>query len=84
MRYTKMPKGYGIIESEIMQMEGLSIKAKGLYAYLSSCTGGKECDLPKIEIIATDLVISKSAVKKYLNELLSFGIINDEVVREVM
>lgn len=69
MKYSKMPRGYGIVQTKIMQMPGLSIQAKALYALLASYTGSKDFCFPKIETLARDLECSTKFISRHTKEL---------------
>ena len=72
----KMPIGYGMVQTAVMRLEGLSIQAKSVYALLASYTGSSEFCFPTMETIARDLGFkSRKSPQKYLAELEKFGLI---------
>lgn len=78
MRGTVYENGYGLIAKKVMQDKSISIKAKALYAYLSSFagSGGEERSaFPSIGKILDDLCISKDSFYKYRKELERAGYI---------
>lgn len=65
----KYPIGYGIVQTAVMRMKGLSVGSKALYALLASYTGSKEYCFPSIKRIAEDLDVKEDTVYKYMKEL---------------
>lgn len=74
-KYSKMPTGYGIVQTEIMKLKDISIQAKAIYCLLASYTGSKEYCFPSIKTISDDLQISEKLVYKYMKELKNKGLI---------
>lgn len=75
MKYTKMPKGYGIVQTKVMQLRDLSPQGKAVYSLLASYTGGKEYCFPAVKTISKDLNLSKPMVIHYLKVLERKGLI---------
>lgn len=72
-------QGYGITPRLVMRFQAISHTAKGLYAYLCSCTGsGRHC-FPSVQTIRTDMGYSKKLFYKLRKELIAFGLIEVEV-----
>ena len=68
--YKKIPSGgYGIIQTSIMKLQGISIQAKAIYCLLVSYTGSNQYCWPSIQQMAIDMDISKGQVSKLLTEL---------------
>jgi len=65
--------GWGIIPKLIMTDSSLSIKAKGLYAYLCAYSGNKDYASPKKSDILFHLNISEPTYYKALNQLKNAG-----------
>lgn len=65
----KIPSGYGMIQTDIMTLKGVSIQAKALYALLASYTGSGDYCFPSIKTISENLEISEKLVYKYMKEL---------------
>jgi len=76
----RMPCGYGMVQTAIMQLPGLSIQAKALYALLASYTGSNEFCFPSQQKLSEDLGLHRKNIIKYLDELE----INDLVERKKM
>ena len=71
----KMPSGYGMVQTSIMKMKGLTIQAKAIYALLASYTGSNEYCFPSLETIGNDMDLSRPMIIKYLKELENIGLI---------
>lgn len=65
--------GYGSLPRSVMMDEHLSVKAKGLYAYLCSYCGGGDCAFPRKDDIVFHLGISEPTYYKALNQLKDAG-----------
>lgn len=72
---SKMPSGYGIVQSAVMKMQGLSKEAKALYALLASYTGASDYCWPSIETQSNDLQCSKASIKRYQSELVKLELL---------
>lgn len=68
--------GYGTIPKMVVLDTNLSIKAKGLYAYLCSFSGAGKEAWPKVGTITRDLDISKNSLRKYMGELELHGYVS--------
>lgn len=75
-------RGFGTISKLVMQDRNLHITAKALYAYLNSYSGSGDVCFPSVKKICYDLNISRDTLNKYLNQLMDFGYIVKEQVRE--
>lgn len=62
--------GYGMIPYAVMIDSRLDIKAKGVYAYFCSYTGGGSSAFPKRDRILYYLNLSEKTYYKYYNQLL--------------
>lgn len=70
--------GYGLVYQEIMRNCCLSVDAKAIYAYLSSIAGfGNKC-YPSMDTITHEMGITHARARKYINELVSNGIVEKE------
>lgn len=69
-------KGYGTIAKSVMQDRNISIKAKGLYAYLCSFSGKCGSCYPSRSKICYDLNINNNTLSKYIKELVNSGYIS--------
>ena len=70
--------GYGLSPQLVMRTKGLSIEAKGLYAYLSAFAGAGDTAFPSTSRILEELDISKNRFYKIRKELVSWGFISIE------
>lgn len=68
--------GYGIISQYVTTMKGLSLSAKGIYAYLVAFAGNDKQTYPSQSRMCDDLGIKKvDTLRKYIKELQSEGLI---------
>ena len=70
--------GYGTVPKLVMLDAGLSVKAKGLYAYICSFAGAGKSAWPKVGTILRDLNISSNSFHKYQKELVDAGYMTSE------
>lgn len=68
-------QGYGYLSKAIMKYDGISIKAKAVYAYISSYAGKEGIAFPSRALICYDLQISQDSLSKYMKELVDNHII---------
>lgn len=66
-------KGYGVLVKFVMEDVNLSFKAKVLYAYLCSYSGGNNEAFPSVERIKSELGLGKKLFNISLKELLDAG-----------
>ena len=74
--------GFGTIPKLAMQDRRLHITAKAIYAYFNSFAGGGDRCFPSRNKICFDLDISSETLTKYLRELVKWGYIKVEQVKE--
>ena len=67
--------GYGIVYREIMRNKNLTAEAKAIYAYLCSFAGNSSECYPGVDLMATELCMSKDRLYKHLNILVDAGVI---------
>ena len=68
--------GYGIISQYVTTMKGLSLSAKGIYAYLVAFAGNDKQTYPSQSRMCSDLGIKKvDTLRKYIKELQAEGLI---------
>ena len=70
-----MPSGYGMVQSAVMRMRGLSKESKSVYALLASYKGASEYCWPSIETQSNDLGCSQRSIKRYHIELEGKGLL---------
>lgn len=71
----KLQKQYGLVSKAVLQNKKISIKAKGLYVYLSARAGNKFKCNPTVSTICRDLGITDTSFYKYKKELETAGVI---------
>lgn len=62
-------KKFGIVSDEVVKDPGLSLRAKGLYALLTSYAGKDRTCFPSINTLAEMSGVSRRTVERTLNEL---------------
>jgi len=65
----RLRKGHGVIQRDIMSMNGVNVFSKAVYCLLVSYAGDKDTCYPSIVKIAENLEISKPTVIKAIKEL---------------
>lgn len=68
-------QGDGYLSKAIMKYDGISIKAKAVYAYISAYAGKEGIAFPSRALICYDLQISQDSLSKYMKELVDNHII---------
>lgn len=74
--------GFGIIPKLVMQDRELSIVAKAIYSYFRSYTGTGDSCFPTRKKICYDLNISNDTFSKHLKNLVRFGYVKVEQIKE--
>jgi DNA-binding MarR family transcriptional regulator len=74
----RLKNGYGLVSSNILRDPDISLRAKGLYAYLATYADSKNEVTAGINRIANECGITQSTVKRTLEELKKKGIIARE------
>jgi predicted transcriptional regulator len=73
----RLIKGFGQVSSEVMRDPELSLKDKGLYAYLCTFAGSQTNELiVSVYRMADECGISPSTIKRSIETLQSKGIID--------
>ena len=73
----RLAKGFGQVSNEIMRDPELSLKDKGLYAYLCTFAGSQTNELiVSVYRMADECGTSPSTIKRSIETLQSKGIIN--------
>jgi DNA-binding MarR family transcriptional regulator len=75
MKTTGIASGYGIVQTDVFRIKGLSIQAKAIYSYLASMTGSKDYCFPKQKTIAEAFGISERYVRTIINQLIEYNLI---------
>lgn len=74
----KMPSGYGMVQTKIMQIKDLSMQAKALYCLYASMTGSNDFCFPSIKNISEWTGIAERSVRRYNLELEARNLIKKE------
>jgi len=74
-KFQQKISGFGQIQKSVMKSQELTHQSKSLYSYLCSILGHDEYCFPRIDTMATDLMVNRKWIFKYLSELESFGIL---------
>lgn len=75
--------GYGMFPKSVAKDTRTNWRHVAIYAYFVSYAGGGMQAFPSIKTICTDLNIHRETLTKYLNELIIWGYIKKEQVRNV-
>jgi DNA-binding MarR family transcriptional regulator len=78
MKNPRLSKGYGLVSSNILRDPDISLREKGLYAYLATYADSKGEITASINRMANECGITQSTVKRTLEELKTKGIIARE------
>jgi hypothetical protein len=76
MQYEK--KGFGYVYQNIMRDKTLTPEAKAIYAYLASFAGNNEICFPNVELMMSELIMSKERFYRHMKLLIDNGIVNKE------
>ena len=68
-------KGYGQVFQNVMRNKTLSAESKAIYAYLSSLAGSQGTCCPSMDLMQTELGMSRNRLKKHMGQLIDFGIV---------
>lgn len=73
----RLQKGFGQVSNEVMRNPELSLKDKGLYAYLCTFAGSQTNELiVSVYRMADECGTSPSSIKRSIDILVSMGIID--------
>lgn len=70
-----LKNGYGLISRDVMRDKTLHPTAKAIYSYLNSFAGSKGICYPSMDLIRSELSLSKNTCDKYMRELKKRGLI---------
>lgn len=68
-------KGYGLVYQNVMRDKSITPEAKVIYAYLACFAGSNEKCYPSIQLILTELNMSKTRFYKHMALLIDKGIV---------
>lgn len=68
-------KGYGQVFQNVMRNKTLSAEAKAIYAYFCSLAGSQGTCCPSMDLMQTELGMSRNRLKKHMGQLIDFGIV---------
>ena len=77
----KLQKNFTIADNRIMQCEGLSFEARGLYLYILTLDNASDFSVKKL---AKNGNISVKKCKKLLKELTEAGLIQAEIYKRIL
>lgn len=77
----KLQKNFTIADNRIMQLQGLSFGARGLYLYILTLDNVSDFNVKKM---AKNGNISVKKCKKLLKELTEAGLIQAEIYKKIM
>lgn len=73
---------YGAISLDVMHMRGLSLGAKGVYAFYCTEMGSGKYEWLSFEYISVYMDISTNMVERFVDELVENGIIEKGEIRD--
>lgn len=74
-------KNSTIVENRILQLEGISFGARGLYLYILTIDNASDFSVKKL---AKNGNISVKKVKKLLKEITEAGLIQEEIYKRIL
>lgn len=71
----KKKGAFGVVFQDVTRLNTIPLEAKGLYAYLASLSDVNDECYPTVDLIRHELGISKDRYYKYMNILVSAGVV---------
>lgn len=83
LQYSGMLKnGFGMIPRAVMQSTELSVKEKGVYAYLITYAGPGQTAFPTTPMMANHLNITRVSLRKYISHICELGYITRKITTD--
>mgnify|MGYP003325514043 FL=1 len=79
MKNPRLKNGYGMVTSTVMRDPNISLRDKGLYAYLSTYADGENTLTVSVNRAASECNVDPSTIRRILNTLKNAGVIIREI-----
>lgn len=79
MKNTRLSKGYGMVSSTVVRDPNISLRDKGLYAYLASYADIDNTLTVSVNRAANECNVDPSTIRRILEQLKKNGVIVREV-----
>lgn len=79
MKNPRLKNGYGLVSSTIMRDPAVSLRDKGLYAYLATYADSDNTLTVSVNRAASECGVDPSTIKRILDQLKKAGIIIREI-----
>lgn len=76
---SRLKNGYGIVSSTVVRDPNISLREKGLYAYLASYADSNNTLTVSVNRAASECNVDPSTVRRILNQLKKAGVIIREI-----
>jgi DNA-binding MarR family transcriptional regulator len=75
MKNNRLSKGYGLVSSTVVRDPNISLRDKGLYAYLASYAGIDNTLTVSVNRAAAECDVDPSTIRRILDQLKKAGVI---------
>ena len=79
MKNTRLKNGYGMVSSTVVRDPNISLRDKGLYAYLVSYADSDNTLTVSVNRAASECDVDPSTIRRILDQLKKAGIIVREI-----
>lgn len=79
MTNTRLSKGYGLVSSTVVRDPNISLRDKGLYAYLASYASIDNTLTVSVNRAANECNVDPSTIRRILDQLKKAGVIVREI-----
>ena len=79
MKNNRLSKGYGLVSSTVVRDPNISLRDKGLYAYLASYAGIDNTLTVSVNRAANECNVDPSTIRRILDQLKKAGVIVREI-----
>lgn len=75
MKNPRLNKGYGMVSNEVIRDPNLSLREKGVYAYLSTYANKDNVLTVSVDRAASECGVDQSTIRRILDTLKKSGVI---------
>ena len=79
MKNNRLSKGYGLVSSTVVRDPNISLRDKGLYAYLASYASIDNTLTVSVNRAASECNVDPSTIRRILDQLKKAGVIVREI-----